>query len=65
MLSGTEWVKAMRWFHENHAELVPSQGEGFPAHWMLFDGSFFLLSTIEDCADFAEVREMVLGGVPA
>ena len=58
-----DYIRTMRWFHDNHAELVPSQGEGWPAYFLLFDGSFFLLSTIEDCADFAEVREMVLGAV--
>ena len=60
-----DYIRTMRWFHENHAELVPSGGDGFPAHWMLYDGSFFLLSTIEDCADFAEVRDLVLGAVAA
>ena len=64
-MSREDYVKTMRWFHENHAELVPSGGDGFPAHWMLYDGSFFMLSTIEECESFAEVEQLVMQAVAA
>lgn len=57
-------VKTMQWFRANHTHFVETDREtGFPAHFILHDGSYFELSTIEECPDFAAVQTLVLSKV--
>ena len=57
-----EYVKVCEWFRREGAFFECSDATT-PAAWHLPGGGYFLLSTVEECADFAEVREMVLGAV--
>ena len=60
-----DYVRSLVWFKENHADFVEQSTDGFPAHFLLYDGSLFLLATIESCETFDEVQELVLGAVAA
>ena len=57
-----DYVKTCEWFRREGAFFECSDAVT-PAAWHLPGGGYFLLSTVEECADFAEVRLMVLGAV--
>ena len=62
MLSREDYIRTCEWFRREGAFFECSDATT-PAAWHLPGGGYFLLSTVEECADFAEVREMVLGAV--
>lgn len=64
MMTREDYKQTLKWFRDNHTQFIETNREtGFPAHFMLHDGSYFELSTIEACPDFAAVQELVLGKV--
>ena len=64
VVTSEDYVETLRWFRDNYAEFVPADRvTSFPAHWLLLDGGYFDLATIEACADFEAVQTLVNGQV--
>ena len=63
MMPKPDYIRALEWMRDNHADFVPSEGEGFPAHFLGLDGNWWMLEDIEECETFDEVQELVLGAV--
>ena len=61
MMPKPDYIATLEWMRDNHADFVPSEGEGFPAHFLGLDGNWWMLEDIEECETFDEVRDVVTG----